>query len=120
MSHESLVGIAAAAATHRPVDALLPRRISERRREGLMHAIARGLRMPPDQQPSLPQRIHRRPSDAERRRFLELQRRRDHRGTDLDIDPTLIASRATLSDLAWNWDKHIGELMAWQRKLLEA
>jgi len=36
----------------------------------------------------------------------------------LSIDPTLIASRSTLSDLAYNWDKHAPELMNWQRELL--
>jgi hypothetical protein len=37
----------------------------------------------------------------------------------LDIDPTLIASRGTLSDLAHDWDKQAPELMKWQRELLE-
>jgi hypothetical protein len=49
---------------------------------------------------------------------LELQKRRDAQAHELGIDPTLIASRGTLSDLARNWDKYSGELMNWQRELL--
>jgi hypothetical protein len=47
-----------------------------------------------------------------------LQKRRDDQAQALDIDPTLIASRGTLSDLARNWEKYSGELMNWQRELL--
>ncbi len=118
MSHGSLVEIAAAAATARPVDPFLPRNFSQRRRSGLMNAVASGLGISPEQHPKILRAIGRLPSDAERRRFLELQKRRDARAAELEIDPTLIASRATLSDLAHNWDKHAHELMNWQKALL--
>ena len=36
----------------------------------------------------------------------------------LGLDPTLIASRGTLADLARDWDKHAAELMTWQRDLI--
>jgi ribonuclease D len=118
LSHEVLVNIAAAAATQRPVETLLPRHVSERRRGGIARAIAIGSELSADQYPEIPRRVSLRPSAAEHRRFLELQGRRDTRGQALGIDPTLIASRATLSDLARNWDKHAGDLMSWQRTLL--
>src|SRR2546421_7118591 len=51
MSHQALVDIAAAAATGRPVDPLLPRQLSERRRAGLTKAIARGLGVSPEDHP---------------------------------------------------------------------
>jgi len=44
-----------------------------------------------------------------------LRQRRDHHAAELGIDPTLIASRATLGALARDWDKHQAELMSWQR-----
>lgn len=119
VSHQTLVDIAAAAATHRPVQPLLPRHLSDRRRSGLLEAIAVGLDVPAEHQPAFIRSTGRRPSEAERRRFLALQQRRDAHATELDMDPTLIASRATLSDLAHNWDKHLPELMNWQRQLLE-
>jgi hypothetical protein len=60
----------------------------------------------------------RRQSEAERRRFLELETRRNQKAAELALDPTLIASRATLLALAGDWDRHKGELMDWQRELL--
>jgi ribonuclease D len=65
-------------------------------------------------------RINRRPSEGEKRRFVELQKHRDAHAATLGIDPTLIASRGMLSDLAHDWDQHASELMAWQRDLLKS
>jgi ribonuclease D len=118
MGHEALVKIASAAAAARPVEPLLPRHLSERRRGGVMKAVASGLRVDLEDQPKILRPTGRRPSEAERRRFLELQKHRDARAAELAIDPTLIASRSMLSDLAQNWDKHVGELMQWQKRLL--
>jgi ribonuclease D len=118
MSHEAVVDIAAAAATRRPVEPFFPKNLSERRRAGVTRAIEDGLRTTPDKLPKVLQRAAHRPSEAERKRFLELQKHRDVHAHQLGIDPTLIASRGTLSDLARNWDKHAGELMNWQRELL--
>ncbi|HWX21452.1 MAG TPA: HRDC domain-containing protein [Candidatus Binatia bacterium] len=118
MNHQALVDVAAAAATHRSLDPFLPKHLSERRRSGLTKAVARGMGLSPDEHPEILRAIGRRPSEAERRRFLDLQTRRDARAAALGVDPTLIASRATLSDLARNWDKHSPDLMNWQRELL--
>ncbi|HWC60354.1 MAG TPA: HRDC domain-containing protein [Verrucomicrobiae bacterium] len=119
MSHEALVDVAAAAATQRPIEQFLPRTISERRRSGLSKAIADGLVVPVDKFPKIIERTNHRPTEAERRRFMELQKRRDVQAQALGIDPTLIASRGTLSDLARNWDRYSAELMKWQRDLLK-
>lgn len=118
MSHQALVEIAAASATERPIEPFLPKHLSERRRSGILKAVARGLGIPPDGHPKVLRNIGRRPLEAERRRYGELQKRRDARAAALNIDPTLIASRATLSDLAHDWDKHSPELMSWQLALL--
>jgi ribonuclease D len=119
MKHESLVEIAAASSMARPIDVLLPKHFSDRRRSGLMKAIAHGLGVSPEDHPKILRNIGRRPNEAERRRYLELQKHRDTHATALGIDPTLIASRGMLSDLAHNWDKHQDELMSWQRELLK-
>jgi ribonuclease D len=118
LSHEALVEIAAASGTSRAIEPHLPRHLSERRRGGVVKAVARGLGIAPDQHPKILKSIGRRPSDAERKRFAELQKVRDARALELDIDPTLIASRSTLSDLAHDWARYEGELMGWQKKLL--
>lgn len=120
LSHEALVDIAAAAATQRAIDPFLPKHFSERRRNGLTKAVAAGLGVTVEKHPEILRRINRRPTEAERRRYAELEKRRDAHAARLEIDPTLIASRATLSDLAHNWDKASAELMSWQRELLQA
>jgi ribonuclease D len=118
MNHDALVGIAAAAAASQPIEPFLPRHISERRRGGVAKAVAQGLAVSADRHPKVLRNFSRRTTEGERRRFAELQKRRDAHAAKLGIDPTLIASRAMLSDLAYNWDKHQGELMKWQRALL--
>jgi ribonuclease D len=118
LSHEALVQISAAAATAHPVALLLPKHLSDRRRSGVLKAVARGLQVSPEMRPRIRRAVSRTPSDGERRRFLELQNRRDGHANTLGLDPTLIASRSMLSDLAHDWDKHQGELLNWQRHFL--
>jgi ribonuclease D len=118
LPHQALVDIAAAAASGQAIEPILPRHLSERRRAGVIKAVAHGLGLSPEHHPRIHRTICRRPSEAERRRFLELQKRRDARATELGLDPTLIASRAVLSELAHNWDRSNGQLMNWQRELL--
>ncbi len=118
LPHDLLVAIAAAAATARPVDPLVPKHLSDRRRSGLAQAIARGLGVAPEDHPGILRSIGRKPSEVQRKRFMELQKHRDARAEELGIDPTLIASRSTLSDLAHNWAVHSLDLMNWQQQLL--
>jgi len=118
LSHETIISIAVAATNHSRIDPLLPRHFSARRKDGLNEAIQKGLQTEPAQHPQ-PLRSHsRRQSEAERRRFLELETRRNKQAAELCLDPTLIASRATLLSLANDWDRHQDQLMAWQRDLL--
>ncbi|MCU0785500.1 MAG: HRDC domain-containing protein [Verrucomicrobia bacterium] len=119
LSHDLLVDLATAAVAHRPFEPIVPRHLTPRRRDGLAQAIQAGLELSPDQFPEPLRHVSRRPSEPERRRFNELETRRNARANDLGIDPTLMASRATLSDLAHNWDKHAPQLMNWQRELLK-
>lgn len=120
LAHETLLEIAAAAAAHQPVEPLLPKHLSPRRRAGLIRAVRAGQRLSADRHPQ--PRLHsgRRPTEAERQRFLELERRRDARARELGIEPALIASRATLAELAQDWERRAPQLMRWQRELLQA
>lgn len=118
LSPEVMVDIAAAAATQRSFESLLPRHLSERRRLGISKAVKEGLSVTPDKLPRLRERARHRPTETERRRYLEFQKRRDKRAAELSIDPTIIASRATLALLARNESGHEQELMQWQRELL--
>jgi ribonuclease D len=117
LSHESLIQIAAAAAAGQTAG-LLPPRFSARRKDGLIEAIQNGLAVKPPDQPHPLRSTSRRQTEPERLRCLELERRRNDRATQLGLDPTLIASRATLAALAHDWNAHQAELLEWQRSLL--
>lgn len=119
LSHEIMVSMAEAATTGQPIDPLVPRHLSPRRRDGLSRAIKAGLEVPPDKHPGILRHFSRRPNEAERRRCADLTNRRDKHAKQLDLDPTLIASRATLFELARDWDAHAPGLMNWQRELLK-
>lgn len=119
LAHEKLVDIAAASLNGSPVEDAFPRHLSERRRRGLTEAINTGRDTPADKLPHLPVRKSKRPTEAEKRRCFQLERKRDQRAKELDIDPTLIASRSVLWELARDWDEASNELMAWQRELLK-
>ena len=119
LSHERLVHIADAAAAGHSIENILPPRMSPRRRDSLIAAVKTGLAIPADRQPEIIRHKFQRPTEAEFRRFRELEKIRDAHARELGIDPTLIASKATLGDLSRDWDKHAPELMNWQRELLK-
>jgi hypothetical protein len=50
---------------------------------------------------------------------MALEERRNARAAELAIDPTLIASRATLLALAHDWESAGADLMAWQKQILD-
>jgi ribonuclease D len=119
LRHESLIQLAIAAVAGQPLEPLLPQKFSDRRRHSALAAIRHGLAVPRNELPQPIRHTFRRVSDAHKRRAADLQQRRDTRAQELGIDPTLIASRATLLDLAEDWDKHQATLMFWQRELLK-
>jgi len=119
LNHEKLAEIASVAVGNDPVGNLLSPRMSPRRRETLLEAVKAGLAVPASQQPEIIRQKFERPSETERRRYAELANRRDAHAHKLGIDPTLIASKSTLGDLARDWDRHAPELMIWQRELLK-
>jgi hypothetical protein len=86
--------------------------------DGLNEAIQTGLALSPGEHPEVLRFHSRRHTEAQRVRFSQLEQRRNSRALELNLDPTLIASRATLLALAEDWDCHQADLMAWQRDLL--
>jgi hypothetical protein len=85
----------------------------------LSHAVKNGLALPADRHPEILRPKGHRLTDAEIRRYRELEKRRDAHAHKLGIDPTLIASRAALGDLSRDWNQRAPELMNWQRELLQ-
>lgn len=118
LNHEKLVDIAAMASANRPVENLLPLQMSPRRKTALLGAVKAGLAAPAESQPEILRHVFQRPSDAEFKRYRELEKIRDARAGELGIDPALIASRPVLGDLARDWDNCAPLLMNWQRELL--
>ena len=119
LRHETLVDLADAGSQERALLPLLPPRLSTRRRTGLLAAVALALALPAAQWPHRKRHSGHRASAAEKRRHDVLRERRDRRAAELGIDPTLIASRATLNALAGDRDLQQAALMKWQRELLE-
>jgi ribonuclease D len=118
VSHDTLVNIAAAVAELRPVDPLVPPRMPDHRRASLAKTIKHASTLGPDTFPEHLRRENHYPTETEKKRFLELQRHRDKHAAELDIDPTLIASKSVLADLSRDWEKFSPRLMNWQRELL--
>ena len=118
LNHERMVDIADAAAAQEPYEHIVPPKMSPRRRETLIESVKAGLAIPEAQHPAIFRHVSHRPTEAEFRRFREIEKRRDAQAHKLGIDPTLIASKAVIGDLAHDWNRHAPELMNWQRELL--
>ena len=119
LSHESMVTISIAVSEHQLFEPMIPPRMHPRRRENLLAAIRAAQAVPPEQFPEKIRHHSQRPTEAEFRRFRELEKIRDHHAHGLQLDPTLIAPKSVLGDLAREWEKHAPELMNWQRELLK-
>jgi ribonuclease D len=120
LSHEAVIAVAAAAIDHGAIDPLLPRHFSSRRKDALLDAIQKGLGVEPQEHPQPLYSNSRRQTEAERRGFITLENGRNRRAEELQIDPTLIASRSTLLKLAQDWDQFHADLMEWQREILKS
>ena len=118
LSHETMIALCAAAAARQPVENLIPPRMHPRRKETLMAALRAALALPPEKYPPVIRHHSKRPTEQEFRRFREIEQRRDRQASDLGLDPTIIASKSTLGDLAQDWEKYAAGLMNWQRELL--
>lgn len=98
-------------------DKHLPKHLTPRRREGIIKAVVKGLAN--KKLPAIVRSSPYRQNESEKRRMHDFEKRRDRAAAELGIDQTLIASRAMLVLLAKDWNAHQGELMNWQRQLLE-
>ena len=117
MAPTAMIDIATAAVNKLNLQSVLPPRLSSRRKSGVREAVRKGLAA--TSLPERPRRSGRRPTEAEKARYNELEKRRDAQATLLDIDGTLIASRASLMALARDWETASQELMRWQMALLQ-
>ena len=119
LSHKLLLQVVRMAADGKKWEACLPRWVSGRRRKSMRACIQAAMQMPPEDWPEQ-KVVHRTPmTESEKDRAQELKTLRDAQADLLGIDPTIIASKAALNDLAKDWESHAPRLMDWQRKIIE-
>lgn len=118
LSHDTLFNLAVALAQGESPDRFIPRRYSPRRRERLLGAIRDAEALPESEWPAPRKHRGRRLTTGQKNQLERLRHRRDRAASRLEIDPTLIASRATLVSLAADGERALAELLPWQRELL--
>jgi ribonuclease D len=118
LSHDALLDLAMAAVDDAPLDPFIPRRFAPHRRDGVLQAVKRGLRVPLAECPHKLRGVSYHPSDAEHARFDRFKARRDQCAKELGIDPTIIASKQTLELLSRRDSEPAKLLLKWQRGLL--
>lgn len=120
LSHEDMVRLAADAShANADINGLrLPTRYSSRRREALLDAVEQGLRTPESDLPRRRPREFNHPDVQMLRRFHQLKKTRDEAAATHQIDPTLIAPKADLLELARDPANGNAHMMSWQLSLL--
>lgn len=118
LNHDLLLHLAQEGSHIKHPEQILPPRMSSRRKEAILHAIAHAQRLPDSELPAKRTNVLYQPTLAEQKRFTALRQVRDKKAAELKIDPTLIASRSMLVLLSQDWDKYKADLMSWQRELL--
>ncbi len=119
LSHETIINLAIAATSHGPIEPLLPRHFSARRKDGLQEAIQQGLQLEPQQHPqplALPFAAANRGRTAA---LFGTGKPAQPAGRGIGPGPDLDRQPRHLLALASDWEKHQGELMDWQRELLQ-
>ena len=120
MSHENLVALAETAAREKPLNSILPRFRTSIEEDRFSESLERALKLTDSDYPARPRHVRGRGLKRdESERFEGLARRRDLQAEALGIDPTLIASRATLLELAQDGENRSRTLLPWQREMLQ-
>ena len=88
------------------------------RRQRLLDAVERARELPESAWPVLAKRAFSRWTAEEEKRVAALKVVRDKAAADLDLDPSIIAARATLEAVAVRPESAGDLLMPWQRELL--
>lgn len=88
------------------------------RERKFMEAAQRGLELPPSEWPRFEKKPRLRPTKPQLARLDELKLHRDRVATELKLDPSLIAPKATLEGLAFRPEETLPKLLPWQRELM--
>jgi ribonuclease D len=93
--------------------------LSPSRQRRFSIAVQAALAMPPEEWPRPIRKPRLRPTPEQERFFARLKTRRDATATQLQLDPALIAPKATLEQIAADPDSSPARLMPWQLALLQ-
>ena len=89
-----------------------------RRMKSLQAAIDKARNLPKSELPERPRGQGRRWDDSHEAEFARHAKRRDEVATELDIDPSILASRAVIERLIWQEEDVSALLLPWQRELM--
>src|SRR5205814_1021219 len=103
LNHDVMLSLSQEAERLPHIEKILPQRLSTRKREAILRAIAAGKDISESDLPQKRVNILYQPTVDEQRRLFALRQARDKQAHKLGIDPTLIASRSTLVLLSQNW-----------------
>ena len=95
-----------------------PRNIRGRRQRRLEVAIAKARDLPRSKWPVRPKSRGRRWEDAQEAEYARYAKRRDQVAEELNIDPSVLASRGVIERLIWKEEEPEILLLPWQRDLL--
>jgi ribonuclease D len=115
LHNEQLIESAARFDQGRPVE--LPHLKGGRRRR-FFEAAERALGLSPEDWPKFVRKPRPRPTREEEARFRDFKTRRDTAASELKLDPSLIAPKTMLENLAANPAETSAQMMPWQRAAL--
>jgi ribonuclease D len=119
LKHETLSEIAAQASAAGVRAVRLPPYLTSKRRAGVLDAVKAGLAVPEESRPKQLRVRMRRMTRSELDYAEQLRERRDARAKELELDPTIVAARATLFALARKDADELARLLPWQREILK-
>jgi len=94
------------------------RHLSSSRSKRFFEAAEKALALPESEWPFLVRKPRLRPTPEEEKRFHALKKKRDAAATTLQLDPSLIAPKATLEALAGDPQAAPERLLPWQHEIL--
>jgi ribonuclease D len=115
LNNDLLLTFSAAFDASEPVD---PRHLRGERRARFFRAANTALQLPETEWPKTIRKPRLRTTQDQEMRFRALKKIRDSVAIDLQLDPTLIAPKATLEQLSRNETEALEGLMPWQRTCL--
>lgn len=94
------------------------RHFSPPRNKRFFAAVEKAMALPESEWPVLVRKTRLRPTADEEKRFHNLKKKRDAVATELGLDPSLIAPKATLEALAADAGQAAEKLLPWQQSIL--